>query len=53
MTDEEIKFRTDYLPLHEAMDLKDLKHVKEKFIKEYNHFAKKYKYGAVDFEQRD
>ncbi len=52
MTNDEIKFRSDYLPLHEAMDLTDLKHVKEKFKKEYDHFAKKYKYGAVDFEQR-
>tara|TARA_A100001015_G_C14927568_1_gene687067 strand:- start:801 stop:1208 length:408 start_codon:yes stop_codon:yes gene_type:complete len=50
MTDEEIKFRTDYIPLHEAMDLKDLSHIKKLYKKEYNHFKQKYRYGYIDVE---
>ncbi len=50
MTNEDIEFHTDYLPLHEAMDLKSFKDLKKKYIAEYNHFKKKYRYGFIELE---
>jgi len=53
MTPEEIEFRTDYIALHEAMDLTSLADIKTKYKKEYDHFSKKYRYGNIDFELRE
>ena len=50
MSPEDVTFHTDYLPLHEALDLKSFKDLKQKYIKEYNHFKKKYRYGFVDYD---
>ena len=53
MTPEEIEFRTDYMMLHEFMDLKDMKDIKTKYKKEYDHMVKKFRYGEVDLDLLD
>lgn len=50
MSREDIEFHTDYIPLHEAMNLKSFKNIKEKYKKEFDHFKKKYKYPDIPIE---
>ena len=39
--------------LHEFMDLKDMKDIKTKYKKEYDHMVKKFRYGEVDLDLLD
>jgi len=50
MSPEDVTFHTDYLPLYEALDLKSFKDLKQKYMKEYLHLKKKYRYGFVDYD---